>query len=87
MIKHKGFPSRMPGTDFQFTVRHFKNKVPPIIERKRKFDALPIHVKADKTFLNLPKHVAKYKNFWNGSYVGTFFKLGKKNSERQGAVL
>ena len=51
MIKHKGFPSRMPGTDFQFTVRHFKNKVPPIIERKRKFDALPIHVKADKTFL------------------------------------
>ena len=38
MIKHKGFPSRMPGTDFQFTVRHFKNKVPPIIERKRKFD-------------------------------------------------
>ena len=38
MIKHKGFPSRMPGTDFQFTVRHFKNKVPPIIERKRKLD-------------------------------------------------
>ena len=57
MIKHKGFPSRMPGTDFQFTVRHFKNKVPPIIERKRKFDALPIHVKADTvsyTHLTLP---------------------------------
>ena len=52
MIKHKGFPSRMPGTDFQFTVRHMKKDVSPIIKRKRKLDALSIHVKVDVTFLN-----------------------------------
>ena len=51
MIKHKGFPSRMPGTDFQFTVRHMKKDVSPIIKRKRKLDALSIHVKVDVTFL------------------------------------
>tara|TARA_A100001011_G_C14174825_1_gene784159 strand:- start:463 stop:801 length:339 start_codon:yes stop_codon:yes gene_type:complete len=51
MIKHKGFPSRMSGTDFQFTVRHMKKKVPSIIKRKRKPDALPIHVKVDTIFL------------------------------------
>ena len=51
MIKHKGFPSRMPGTDFQFTVRHMKKDVSPIIKRKRKLDALSIHVKVDATFL------------------------------------
>ena len=51
MIKHKGFPSRMPGTDFQFTVRHMKKKASTIIKRKRKNDALPIHIKADTIFL------------------------------------
>ena len=51
MIKHKGFPSRMPGTDFQFTVRHMKKKASTIIKRKRKNDALPIHIKVDTTFL------------------------------------
>ena len=40
MIKHKGFPSRMPGKDFQFTVRHMKKKASTIIKRKRKTDAL-----------------------------------------------
>ena len=52
MIKHKGFPSRMRGTDYQFTVRHMKKKTPSIIKRKRKKDALPIHVKVDTIFLS-----------------------------------
>ena len=51
MIKHRGFPSRMPGTDFQFTVRHKKKNPPAIISRKRKNDAQAIYVKVDAMFL------------------------------------
>ena len=51
MIKHKGFPSRMPGTDFQFTVRHRKKNPPAIISRKRRFDAPVIYRRVDSMFL------------------------------------
>tara|TARA_B100000029_G_scaffold464552_1_gene498577 strand:+ start:28 stop:366 length:339 start_codon:yes stop_codon:yes gene_type:complete len=51
MFKHKGFPSRMPGTDFQFTVRHEKKMAPAIISRKRKPDAPVIYGRVDSFFL------------------------------------
>ncbi len=51
MIKHKGFPSRMPGTDFQFTVRHKKKKPPAIILRKRRIDSPGIYYRVDSMFL------------------------------------
>ncbi len=30
MLKHRGFPGRMPGTDFQFTIRRANVKVAEI---------------------------------------------------------
>jgi len=51
MIKHKGFPSRMAGTDFQFTVRHQKKKPPVIVSRQRRADSPAIYRKADLVFL------------------------------------
>ena len=51
MIKHKGFPSRMPATDFQFTVRHQKKIPPAIISRQRKRDAPTIFERVDTMFL------------------------------------
>ena len=37
MIKHRGFPSRLPSSDFQFTIRRFnvKEGATPLIARKR----------------------------------------------------
>ncbi|MDA1237885.1 MAG: hypothetical protein O3A15_02925 [Proteobacteria bacterium] len=52
MIKHKGFPSRLPGTDFQFTVRREnKNGPTPIISRERYLDRKPSDKRADEGFL------------------------------------
>ena len=51
MLKHKGFPSRMPGTDFQFTIRHNKRKPPVLTAKKRKKDALKIFEDVDRMFL------------------------------------
>ena len=39
MIKHRGFPSRLPGTDYQFTIRRAsKSKVTKVIQRERYAD-------------------------------------------------
>ena len=37
MLKHRGFPGRMPGTDFQFTIRraNVKEGATKIIRRER----------------------------------------------------
>ena len=36
MLKHRGFPGRLPGTDFQFTIRRANPKgVTPITRRER----------------------------------------------------
>ncbi|MAR18732.1 MAG: hypothetical protein CML44_05105 [Rhodobacteraceae bacterium] len=53
MIKHKGFPSRLVGTDFQFTVRR-ENKLgaSKILRRERYLDRKPADKKADAGFLN-----------------------------------
>ncbi len=52
MIKHRGFPGRLPGTDFQFTIRRASPKGPtPIVRRERHADRRPADRRADAAFL------------------------------------
>lgn len=52
MLKHRGFPSRLPGTDFQFTVRREAKGTPsPLRARERYADRRPADRRADTGFL------------------------------------
>lgn len=52
MLKHKGFPGRFPGTDFQFTIRRANPKgVTPLVVRERFADRRPADRNADTAFL------------------------------------
>ena len=52
MLKHKGFPGRLPGTDYQFTVRRGNPKgVTPITRRERYADRKPADRRADEAFM------------------------------------
>ncbi len=52
MLKHRGFPGRLPGTDFQFTVRRANPKgVTKLIVRERFKDRSPADRRADAGFL------------------------------------
>lgn len=52
MIKHRGFPGRLPGTDFQFTVRRPNPKgATPIIRRERYRDRRAPDRRADLWFV------------------------------------
>jgi hypothetical protein len=52
MEKHRGFPSRLPGTDFQFTIRRANSSGPTrLIERARHADRRPADRAADAAFL------------------------------------
>lgn len=52
MIKHRGFPGRQPGTDFQFTIRRENKKgATPLIARERFADRRPADRRADESFL------------------------------------
>ncbi len=52
MIKHRGFPGRMPGTDYQFTIRRDNKKGPtPITARERFADRRPADRRADAAFV------------------------------------
>ncbi|MDF0600586.1 hypothetical protein P1J78_07585 [Psychromarinibacter sp. C21-152] len=52
MLKHRGFPGRLPGTDFQFTIRRANPRgVTPIIRRERHADRRPADRAADAAFL------------------------------------
>ena len=59
MLKHRGFPGRLSGTDFQFVIRRANPKgVTPITRRERSmltlallaamgnFDEIPMHIRA-----------------------------------------
>lgn len=37
MLKHRGFPGRLPGTDFQFTIRRPAKGTPPVLKRRERF--------------------------------------------------
>jgi len=52
MLKHRGFPGRLPGTDFQFTIRRANPKgVTPITMRERFRDRRPADKRADAGFV------------------------------------
>ena len=52
MLKHRGFPGRFPGTDFQFTIRRANPKgATPLIARERYRDRRPADKRADAGFV------------------------------------
>ncbi|MFT4013236.1 MAG: hypothetical protein QM682_07485 [Paracoccus sp. (in: a-proteobacteria)] len=52
MLKHRGFPGRLPGTDFQFTIRRANKKgATPLIRRERFRDRKAPDKRADAGFL------------------------------------
>ncbi len=52
MLKHRGFPGRLPGTDFQFTLRRANPKgVTPLAVRERFRDRKPADRRADAGFI------------------------------------
>ncbi|MBT0956018.1 hypothetical protein IV417_01345 [Alphaproteobacteria bacterium KMM 3653] len=52
MIKHRGFPGRLPGTDFQFTIRRpNKGGATKLIARERFADRRPADRRADAGFM------------------------------------
>lgn len=52
MIKHRGFPGRLAGTDFQFTLRRANPKgATPITRRERRSDRKPADRRADAGFM------------------------------------
>jgi hypothetical protein len=53
MLKHRGFPGRMPGTDFQFTIRraNLKDGATKITRRERFKDRKSLDRAADETFM------------------------------------
>ena len=52
MLKHRGFPGRLPGSDLQFTIRRASPKgVTPLKARERFRDRKAIDKKADAVFI------------------------------------
>lgn len=52
MLKHRGFPGRMPGTDFQFVIRRANPKgVTPLTKRERYRDRKAVDRRADLAFM------------------------------------
>lgn len=52
MLKHRGFPSRLPGTDFQFTIRRPNPRgVTLLVRRERHADRRPADRQADSGFM------------------------------------
>ena len=52
MMKHRGFPGRLPGTDFQFTIRRPNPKgVTRLVRRDRFGDRRPPDKRADAGFM------------------------------------
>ncbi|MEL6452704.1 MAG: hypothetical protein AAFQ19_15725 [Pseudomonadota bacterium] len=52
MMKHRGFPGRLAGTDFQFTIRRPNPKgVTPLTRRERFADRRPADKRADAAFM------------------------------------
>lgn len=53
MLKHRGFPGRMPGSDFQFTIRraNLKDGTTKLIRRERFKDRKHVDKLADQAFM------------------------------------
>lgn len=65
MEKHRGFPGRLPGTDFQFTIRRAsKSGATPLIARERFAFRKPADKRADEAFL-----IALIEHFEDAPFV------------------
>ncbi len=65
MEKHRGFPGRLPGTDFQFTIRRGAKEGPTkLIARERYPDRRPADRRADEGFM-----WALWENFGEEPFV------------------
>jgi hypothetical protein len=51
VIKHRGFPGRQRGTDFQFVIRRAAERPTPLKPRERFADRRPADRRADEAFL------------------------------------
>ena len=52
MLKHRGFPGRLPGSDFQFTIRRANPRgITALSVRERFRDRRPADKRADQAFL------------------------------------
>ncbi|PPB80311.1 hypothetical protein LV82_02186 [Albidovulum inexpectatum] len=52
MLKHRGFPGRLPGTDYQFTIRRANPKgATRLVARERYRDRSPADRRADEAFM------------------------------------
>ncbi|MEX0338422.1 MAG: hypothetical protein AB3N11_05215 [Arenibacterium sp.] len=64
MLKHRGFPGRLPGTDFQFTIRRPNPKgITEITRRERYRDRRPADRRADAAFM-----AALWENFGDAPF-------------------
>ena len=53
MLKHRGFPGRLPGTDYQFVIRRANPRgVTPLVARRRFPDRKPADRRADEGFMS-----------------------------------
>ena len=57
MEKHRGFPGRLPGTDYQFVIRRgHKDRATKLVARERYADRRPPDRKADAGFMQALWH-------------------------------
>ena len=65
MEKHRGFPGRLPGTDFQFVIRRAsKEGATPLKARERFRDRKPADRRADEGFMQ-----ALWEHFGDAPFV------------------
>ncbi|WP_208347295.1 hypothetical protein [Pseudaestuariivita rosea] len=68
MIKHRGFPGRLPGTDYQFTIRRPSKKgATPLTTRERYADRRPADRRADEGFMMALWHCFGEEPFERGN--------------------
>ncbi len=73
MIKHRNFPSRLPGTDFQFTIRRPNPKgVTPLKRLERYKDRRPPDRRADVAFVR-----ALLEHFWDQPFERANLDAGR----------
>jgi hypothetical protein len=65
MLKHRGFPGRLPGSDLQFTIRRADpRRVTPLKARERYADRRALDRAADEAFL-----AALWEHFGDAPFV------------------
>lgn len=75
MEKHKGFPARYPGTDFQFTLRRPNKKgATPLKPRERFADRSNVDTSIDQAFL-----AALYEHFGEEPFMRGNLDAGRLN--------